>query len=389
MKDVGIPAHGLNDIFVTRPDLPPLEDYVAELKLVWESRMLTNRGPRLLEFERRLCEHLGVEHISVVSNAAVGLTVALLHIGAREVITTPFSFVATANSIRLAGAKPVFADVEPETMGLDPRAVERLITPQTGAIVPVHCYGLPCDVEGFEALGQKYGIPVVYDAAHAFGVRHGGQSLLRYGTMSVLSFHATKVFNTAEGGAIIARDADTKRAIDRLCNHGISDETTVDVVGTNAKMNELQAALGLVQLRRIDAERQARAGVARRYARELSGMRGLRILCPTDDPDHNHYAFPVSVGPDFPLSRDGLQAFLRERGIVARRYFHPLIPHFAAYRDPDAVSVQRFPVAEEAAERVLCLPMYGALTEQDQMRVTGAIHDAAAGGGQGRRVQAR
>ncbi len=366
------PLH-LKDLYVTRPSLPSLEEYQELLQTIWARRTLTNRGPLLLDLEHEVADYLGVPYVSVVANATLGLMVALMEVGAKEVITTPFSFVATANSIRLAGARPIFADIDPVSLALDPAAVERCITPDTNAILAVHCYGLPCDLEAFEALGAKYGIPVIYDAAHAFGVRQRGKSILNAGTMSVLSFHATKVFHSAEGGAIVCKDAETKRRIDCLCNHGISDETTTDVVGLNAKMSELNAALGLLQLKHLPAEIAARDLVARRYADGLAEVKGIRPICPAGNPEHNNYSYPVFVEPDFPLTRDALYGYLRTRGIVARRYFYPLIPHLGAFRDPTAVVPQRFPVAENAAERVLCLPMYGDLEEDDQRRVIDAI----------------
>lgn len=371
------PPRHLNELFVARPSLPSLAGYQELLETIWSRRVLTNRGPFLQEFEQELGDYLGVDHISVVANATLGLMVALMHIGAKEIITTPFSFVATANAIRLVGAKPVFADVDPVTLALDPAEVERRITPQTGAILGVHCYGIPCDLDAFEAIGARHNIPVIYDAAHAFDVRVGGKSVLQSGTMSVLSFHATKVFHSAEGGAIISRDAETKRAIDCLCNHGITDETTVEVVGMNAKMSELHAALGLLQLRHAKAEIAARAGVARRYAEGLASVKGIRPVCPADNPDHNYYSYPIFVEPDYPMTRDELYAHLRRQGIVARRYFYPLIPHLAAYRDTSVSGPERFPVAEVAAERVLCLPMYGELEYGDQRRVIDAIVGAS------------
>lgn len=376
MKHVGLGAREPAQIFVTRPNLPPLEEFVDLLRQVWDSRMLTNRGPMVQRFERALCDHLGVEHISVVNNAAIGLMVALMQTGAKEVLTTPFSFVATANAIRAVGAKPVFADIDPVTFALDPAEVERRITPETGAILAVHCYGLPCDVAALEEIGARHGIPVIYDAAHAFAVSRDGQSLLRSGTMSVVSFHATKVFNTAEGGAIICKDAETKQAVDRICNHGITDETTVDVIGLNGKMSELNAALGLVQLRHVGAEIAARDAVVNRYEDGLSGIRGIRIVCPRGLPGHNNYAYPILVEPEFGTSRDALQAHLKTRGILARRYFYPLIPDLAAFRD-DLAPGEDFPVARQAAERVLCLPMYGDLEAVDQQRIIDAIIEAA------------
>jgi dTDP-4-amino-4,6-dideoxygalactose transaminase len=370
------PKTELEELYVARPSMPPFDEFVERLRSVWSNRILTNRGPLAIEFERELERHLGVEHVSVVANAAVGLMVALMHVGAREIITTPFSFVATGNAIRATGARPVFADIDPVTFALDPKDVERRITPQTGAILAVHCYGIPCDIEAFDRLEQKYGIPVIYDAAHAFDVRKDGQSVLRSGKMSVVSFHSTKVFHSAEGGAIISRDAETKSAVDRICNHGITNETTVDVIGLNGKMSEIHAALGLTQLGHVRDEIAARGAVARRYAEGLGSVDGITLVC-DDQPGHNNYAYPILVERHFPLTRDQLQAHLRMRGIVARRYFYPLISDLAAFRAETAGADEDLHLAREAAERVLCLPMYGDLERDNQMRVIDAIREVA------------
>lgn len=365
-------------LYVTRPSLPPIETFMGLIEEVWRSRTLTNNGPLARRFEAALAERLGVEHLSLAANATVGAVVALRQLGVKgEVVTTPFSFVATANAIRFAGAEPVFADIDPVTLNIDPEQVARKITPRTSAIYAVHCYGTPCDVDGLAEIGARRGIPVIYDAAHAFGVRHRGESLMRHGDMSVLSFHATKVFHSAEGGAIICRDRETKLALDRLANHGITDETTIDVAGLNAKMSELHAAMGLAQLDQYEADVAARRAVGLRYEAALASVPGIRILCRSEDPDHNQYAFPILVEPPFPMPRDALQAFLRERGIMARRYFHPLIPHMGAYR---ATAVERFPVAEAASGRVLCLPLYPDLRPDQQMRIIEAILLAADAG---------
>jgi dTDP-4-amino-4,6-dideoxygalactose transaminase len=372
-------------IYVAKPSVPPLDAFVALVNEIWDARILSNYGAMARRFERALAERLEVEHLSLIANGMIGAVVALRQLGVRgEVITTPFTFVATANAIRHAGAEPVFADIDPETLNIDPEQVERRITPRTSAIFAVHCYGVPCDVDALADIGARHGIPVIYDAAHAFGVRRGGESLLRHGDMSVLSMHATKVFHCAEGGAVICRDAQTKRAIDILCNHGIASETSTPVAGLNAKMSELHAALGLAQLGRVDADIAARKALALRYEAALSGLDGLRVLCPAEAPGHNQYAYPIVLGPAFPVSRDALHAGLKARGVVARRYFHPLVPHLEAYRAAAEARGDRFPVAERAAASVLCLPLYPELSFAEQDRVIEGV--LAAGSGDSWRV---
>lgn len=368
------PVSRRSPIYVTRPALPPLAAVLPLLEEIWASRILANNGPMAQRLEAALCRHLGVGHLSLVANATLGLVLALrqLGVGARpgdEVVTTPFSFVATAHAVRLAGATPVFADIDPATLTLDPAAAARAIGPATRAILAVHCYGTPCDLAGLAALAGRHALPVVYDAAHAFGVRTAGGSVLRAGTLSVLSFHATKVFGTAEGGAVVAPDRATKAAIDRLANHGIADEASIPEVGLNAKMSELHAALGIAQLGRVEADIAARGAVARRYAEGLAGVAGLRLVCPPERPGQNFYAFPVLVGPDYPVGRDALAARLGAAGIFARRYFFPLISDLPPYRGLPSADPAGLPVARAAAAGVLCLPMFPELDPADQHRV--------------------
>jgi dTDP-4-amino-4,6-dideoxygalactose transaminase len=358
-------------VYVTRPVLPPLEEMQALLAEIWDSRILSNNGPVLRRFEAALGDWMGVEHISLVSNASLGLVVALRHHGITggEVITPPFSFVATSHAIRWAGAEPVFADIDPVTLNLDPAAAERAITPRTRAILAVHCYGLPCDTAGLADVARRHGLRLIYDAAHAFGVRHEGRPLVAEGDLSVLSFHATKVFNTAEGGAIVAPDRETKLALDRLGNYGIVDEVTVRETGLNTKMSELSAALGLALLPHMDAALAARNRVGARYWEALSQVPGLTCLCPPDRPGHNSYAFPVLVDAAYPLSRDALYFALRDRELYARRYFHPLIADLPMYRDLPSAAPEGLPVARRAAAQVLCLPIYPDLEPADQDRI--------------------
>lgn len=361
-------------LFVTRPTLPPLAEMVPLLEQIWQSRTLTNYGPIHCRLEDALCRHLGVEHISLVANATLGLILSLACLGrGEEIITTPFSFVATCHSIWWARCKAVFADVDPVTLNIDPAAVERQITPRTRAILAVHCFGVPCDVAALRAIADRHGLALIYDAAHAFGVRKDGRSILEHGDLSILSFHATKVFNTIEGGAVIARDRETKNRIDRLCNFGIQDEATIPDIGMNAKLSELHAAAGLALLPHVDAAIEARGRVSRRYWTGLQGVPGIRCLCAPDLPGHNHHAFPIIVEDAYPIDRDELYTRLRAHDIFARRYFHPLIADLPTYRDLPSSQPDQLPVARDAARRVLCLPMYPDLDADNQQRVIDLI----------------
>lgn len=357
-------------LYVTRPTLPPLEALRPYLEEIWRSRILTNHGPLHARLEAALAARLGVPHLSLVANATLGLLIALRHLGvAGEVVTTPFSFVATAHAIRLAGAEPVFADVEPGTLNLDPAAAAARIGPRTSAILAVHAYGVPCDHEGLSALARRHGLPLVYDAAHAMGAEMGGRSLASLGDVSVLSFHATKVFGTFEGGAVVAPSAEAKRGIDLLANHGIEDEAHVPAVGLNAKMSEIHAAFGLALLPLLDDALAARGIAAARYQAALRDVPTLRCLCPPDRPGHNSYAFPILVDPAHPFPRDALHERLRANGIFARRYFWPLISDQPPYRDLPSARRGGLPVAAAAADRVLCLPLFPDIAEAEQDRV--------------------
>lgn len=357
-------------VFVTRPILPALADIMPFLEEIWTSRMLSNNGPMLQRLEAMLGAYLGVEHLVIVCNASLALVMALRHFGITgEVITSPFSFLATSHAIRWAGAEPVFADIDPLTLNLDPAAVEARITPRTQAIMAVHCYGIPCDTQGLSDVARRHGLRLIYDAAHAFGVRRQGRPVVAEGDLSVLSFHATKVFNTFEGGAIIAPDAATREALYRMGNYGIVDDVTVDSVGLNTKMSELHAAMGLALLPQVDAAIAARNQVARRYWQGLEGVAGLSCLCPPDWPGHNSYAFPIRVGPGYPLERDALWQRLKDEGILARRYFHPLISDLPLYAGLPSADPAGLPVAHGAAAEILCLPLYPDLPEADQDRI--------------------
>ncbi len=361
-------------VYVTRPFLPPLEDFTPYLQRIWESRVLTNGGPFHQELERRLAGHLGVPQVALTNNATTALIVALEALGlSGEVITTPYSFVATSHALLWSGLTPVFADIDPVTLNLDPAAIEAAITPRTSAILPVHCYGHPCDVEAIEAIAKRHGLAVIYDAAHAFGVRHRGRSLLSYGDLSVLSFHATKVFNTFEGGAIVCGDEARKDRIDKLKNFGIDGETSVVGIGLNGKMSEFNAALGLVQLQHIDAALARRQRIDVLYREGLHGIPGIACLSDAGEDKANYAYFPILVGPDYPLVRDALDDALKREGIRPRRYFYPLISDYPLYRDLPSARRDALPVAAETADRVLCLPIYPDLEEAVVRRVIETI----------------
>jgi dTDP-4-amino-4,6-dideoxygalactose transaminase len=346
-------------VFVTQPYLPPLEEFIPSLREIWDNKILTNGGPFHHRLEAALCEYLGVDHVALFSNGTLALVTALQALRVTgEVITTPYSFVATAHSLLWNGIKPVFVDVDSKTLNLDPARIEAAITPQTTAILPVHCYGHPCDVEAIQRIADTYNLKVIYDAAHAFGVEGHDGSVLKHGDLSVLSFHATKVFNTFEGGAIICPDAKTKVRIDYLKNFGHSGEVTVVAPGINGKMSEFNAALGLLQLKYVDQALAMRASVDAEYRRRLKSVKGIHCLDNAGERRANHAYFPILVKPGYPLSRDALYQALKDSGIHPRRYFYPLISEFPMYRGLPSSHRDNLPVASAAADQVLCLPIY-------------------------------
>lgn len=363
-------------IYVTQPYLPPLAEFIPYLNKIWNSRILTNGGPFHQQLERALCEYLGVKHVALFSNGTLGLVTALQALRITgEVLTTPYSFVATAHSLLWNGIKPVFVDIDPETLNMDPARIEAAITPQTTAIMPVHCYGHPCDVDAIQKIADNYNLKVIYDAAHAFGVEDQGGSILRHGDLSVLSFHATKVFNTFEGGAIVCPDARTKQRIDHLKNFGFVDEVTVVAAGINGKMSEINAAFGMLQLQHIDGAMARRGSIDSLYRELLSRVDGIRCLCGSGEATANYSYFPILVEKDYPLERDGLYHLLRENNIFARRYFHPLISEFPMYRGLQSAHRDNLPVASDAARRVLCLPIYPALSDDEVLAIVNVIAD--------------
>lgn len=366
----------MNDepVFVTRPYLPPLEEFIPYLEAIWENKILTNCGPFHRKLEVALGEHLGVENIALFSNGTIALITALQALRVvGEVITTPYSFVATSHSLLWNGIRPVFVDVDPNTLNIDPKKIEAAITPHTTAIMAVHCYGRPCDVVAIQEIADVYNLKVIYDAAHAFGVNDEEGSVLRHGDLSVLSFHATKVFNTFEGGAIICPDEKTKRRIDHLKNFGIVDELTVVAPGINGKMSEINAAFGMLQLQHMPQVLSRRKEIDRIYRDALSGVKGVRILQNAEGVTSNYSYFPILVEDEYPVDRDGLYQELKDENVYARRYFYPLISDFPMYRGLPTADRENLPVATEAASRVLCLPIYPDLQRSELERVINMV----------------
>ncbi|AEF24127.1 DegT/DnrJ/EryC1/StrS family aminotransferase [Pseudomonas fulva] len=363
-------------IYVTQPYLPPLEEFIPYLQKIWENKMLTNGGPMHQQLEAALAKYLNVEHVALFNNGTIALLTALQSLRITgEVITTPYSFVATAHSLLWNGIKPVFVDIDPVTLNLDPAKIEAAITPQTTAIMPVHCYGTPCDVEAIQKIADNYNLRVIYDAAHAFGVADSSGSILRHGDLSVLSFHATKVFNTFEGGAIICPDAKSKKRIDQLKNFGFVDEVTVVAPGINGKMSEVNAAFGLLQLQHIDDAIRRRQEIDTYYREELAEIPGIKLVELSTSFTSNFSYFPILLGDDYPISRDDLYQKLKNNGIFARRYFYPLISEFPMYRERPSAHRGNLPIASAAAQQVLCLPIYPALVEQDLQRIVNLIRN--------------
>ncbi len=347
------------DIFVTKPSLPPLNELMPSLELIWESRILTNGGPFHQELEVELCKYLGVKHISLFTNATIALITALKALNIKgEVITTPFSFVATSHSILWNNLTPVFVDIDERTLNIDPHKIEAAITPKTTAIMPVHCYGNPCDVDAIELIAKKHSLKIVYDGAHAFGVNCHCGSVLNHGDLTVLSFHATKVFNTFEGGAIVCSDDAMKTQIDYLKNFGHDGEISVISSGINGKMSEFNAALGLLQLKHVDNYILQRKHIAMEYQQRLQGVHGIKIVGPFEQEKSNFSYFPILITDEFRMSRDELYEALKSIGIHTRRYFYPLISEFPMYHHLPSSSRSNHPVAFEMSNRILCLPIY-------------------------------
>jgi dTDP-4-amino-4,6-dideoxygalactose transaminase len=366
-----------SQIYVTKPDLPPLDEFISSLEDIWSSRLLTNGGPYHQKFEEELCHFLGVKHLSLFTNATIALVTALKALDIEgEVITTPYSFVATSHSLLWNKLEPVFVDIDPVTLNLDPTKIEPALTPRTTAIMPVHCYGRPCDVDAIKQIADANKLKVIYDAAHAFGVKCHCGSVLNHGDLSVLSFHATKAFNTFEGGAIISHDIEMKKHIDQLKNFGFVDEVTVLATGINGKMSELNAALGLLQLKYYDNSMSRRRMIDTRYRDGLDKILGIKCLNADNPAATNYSYFPIIIDSTYPLSRDELYYKLKDNNINARRYFFPLIPEFPMYRGLKSALRDNYPVAYNVASKVLCLPIYSTLEPTVQARIINLISEA-------------
>ncbi len=362
-------------IYVTSPSLPELDDFIPYLRRIWENKWLTNNGEFHRKFESALAEYLGVKYVSLFTNGMIALQIGMQALRITgEVITTPFTFVATTHAIHWNNCKPVFCDIEPDTYTMDPAKVESLITPRTTALMPVHVYGSPCDDAALQRIADTYGLKLFYDAAHVFGVRKDGVSVCEWGDLSMLSFHATKVFNTFEGGALVTDDADLKKRIDFLKNFGFANEVTVVAPGSNGKMDEFRAAFGLLQLEIVDGEIAKRRKVAQYYREALADVPGIRVLQDLPGVKHNYAYFPIEVdAKEYGMTRDELYDKLKAGNIYSRRYFYPLCSDFPTYRGLPSATAENLPIATRIAQRILCLPMYADLTAEDLKTIVSYI----------------
>ena len=362
-------------ITVTSPLLPSLDDFIPLLQDIWNRKWLTNNGYYHQELEKALCEYLGIKYISLFTNGTLPLITALQALRiAGEVITTPYSFVATSHSLWWSGIKPVFVDIEPYTCNMDPAKIEAAITPKTTAIMPVHVYGYPCDINSIQEIADKYGLKVIYDAAHAFGVTMHGKSVLEAGDLSTLSFHATKVFNTVEGGALVCHDEQTKKRIDYLKNFGFADETTVVAPGINGKMDEIRSAYGLLSLKKIDSEIEIRQKISFQYRERLNDVPGIRYMEDVSGVRHNYSYFPIFIdSAQYGNTRDELYFKMKEQNIFGRRYFYPLISTFSSYKGLESSNPKNLPNATKIADSVICLPIYTDLSTDDVIFVVNII----------------
>lgn len=368
----------VENILVTSPLLPDLPEFNQYLQQIWDSKWITNNGHYHQLLETELAKYLGVEYLSLFTNGTLPLITALQALGITEgeVITTPYSFVATSHSIWWNKLKPVFVDIEEDTCGMDPNKIEAAITENTVAIMPVHCYGKPCKTEEIDAIAKKHGLKVIYDAAHAFGVRVNGESILNAGDISTLSFHATKVYNTIEGGALVCHSAEMKHQIDNLKNFGFRGEVTVEAPGINGKMDEVRAAYGLLNLKQVDAAIEARHRVADAYCNALKDVKGIRFFDDIPGVRHNYSYFPIFVDAEqYGMTRDELYEKMKAANVYGRRYFYPLITAFDPYKDYPSADPENLPVATKIADQVICLPMHHALSEEDVERVLKVLTD--------------
>ena len=362
-------------ITVTSPLLPNLDEFTESLKEIWESKWITNNGQFHQKLEAALAEYLKVPYVSLFTNGTLPLLTALQALRITgEVITTPYSFVATTHALWWNGIKPVFVDIDPSTGNIEPQKIEAAITPRTTAILPVHVYGKPCDTEAIQAIADKYGLKVIYDAAHAFGVEVNGESLLNAGDMSTLSFHATKVFNTIEGGAMVMHDEKTKQRIDYLKNFGFANEIEVVGPGINSKMDEIRSAYGLLNLKQVDAAIAARQKVAVAYRKALRNVDGISFWDDMPGVRHNYSYFPIFVDAEkYGMTRDELYMKMKDQGVWGRRYFYPLISEFSTYRGLESSRPENLPNAHMMADTVICLPMHHALREEEINRIIDCI----------------
>ena len=362
-------------ITVTSPLLPPLSEFIPYLEEIWKRKWLTNNGSYHETLEKALCEYLKVPYVSLFTNGTLPLMVALQALRITgEVITTPYSFVATTHSLWWNGIKPVFVDIDPVTCNIDPDKIEASITPKTTAIMPVHVYGIPCDTVRIQEIANKYGLKVIYDAAHAFGVEVQGKSILEAGDMSTLSFHATKVYNTIEGGALICHDEKTKKRIDYLKNFGFADETTIVAPGINGKMDEVRSAYGLLLLNYVDDAIKRRNQVANSYREGLRKVKGISFMDEISGVRHNNSYFPIFIdAEEYGMSRDEVYFKMKEKGVLGRRYFYPLISTFSTYRGLASATPDNLPVATQKANEIICLPMHPNLSDEDIERILSII----------------
>lgn len=358
-------------ITVTSPLLPSLDEFNSMLKEIWDSKWITNNGSFHKQLEKELAEYLKVPYISLFTNGTLPLITALQALRITgEVITTPYSFVATTHSLWWNGIKPVFVDIDPSTGNIDPDKIEAAITPKTTAIMPVHVYGKPCDTKRIQDIADKYGLKVIYDAAHAFGVEVNGESILKAGDMSTLSFHATKVYNTIEGGALVMHDEKTKKRIDYLKNFGFAGETEVVAPGINSKMDEIRAAYGLLNLRNVDESIEARHQAAVKYREALRNIEGITFMNDMPGVKHNYSYFPIFVDAEkYGMTRDELYFKMKDANVLGRRYFYPLISEFTTYRGLPSANPDNLPNAHKMANSVICLPMHHELSEEDMNRI--------------------
>lgn len=362
-------------ITVTAPLLPDLDEFNVMLKEIWDSKWITNNGSFHKQLEKELAEYLKVPFVSLFTNGTLPLLTALQALRITgEVITTPYSFVATTHCIWWNGCKPVFVDIDPTTGNLDPDKIEAAITPKTTAIMPVHVYGKPCNTKKIQEIADKYGLKVIYDAAHAFGVEVNGESILNSGDMSTLSFHATKVYNTLEGGALVIQDEITKKRIDYLKNFGFAGETEVIAPGINSKVDEVRAAYGILNLRQVDAAIEARHQVAIKYREALRSIDGISFMDDIPGVKHNYSYFPIFINEEkYGMTRDELYYKMKNQNVLGRRYFYPLISEFSTYRGLPSATKENLPNAHKMADSVICLPMHHEISDVDMERILNSI----------------